>query len=333
MRGCGRSESKVKDGTTSNPPHPWEMCVDEIADAVDASAPSFGTLSLRVPPRAETPRVRMIALTIAELPGWSATAELIVVDGAAAWELRLRGAAARHAAILIEEQRLRRARGADAPHPLAWPRRLLLESTPARALLRLDGGLWLSERCTLDPTGRIAGRLRVPFGSEQLIAGRSMVVEVGLGAGVDAVELAAIAGGGRSLERSDEVDAEVVASHADRLRYLLDVLAGLRAPTQRRERRRELRLPVSISDGPKGVVAYAESWSSHGCFVRRPPIADGCTRMLLKVRPYQGRGFQVEAVVVWESADPHRPGYGVEFVDLSPYARRALARIMGDEGN
>jgi uncharacterized protein (TIGR02266 family) len=100
-----------------------------------------------------------------------------------------------------------------------------------------------------------------------------------------------------------------------------------------RERRKNTRVAlhadVDVSTGSNFFVGRAQDISSGGLFIQSDTLLDPGTEVQVKVR-IPGRLFVIDCVVRWGLSSPDgKPiGYGVEFVDLTPPAKKAIETFM-----
>jgi type IV pilus assembly protein PilZ len=103
-------------------------------------------------------------------------------------------------------------------------------------------------------------------------------------------------------------------------------------------RRRHVRVLVDLEVNYKSednfLFAYIADISEMGIFVRTTSPEPAGTRLNLRFAPPGDPVIQVEGVVVWTNpfrpGDPDNinPGMGVQFVELGPYEREAILRLV-----
>jgi uncharacterized protein (TIGR02266 family) len=104
----------------------------------------------------------------------------------------------------------------------------------------------------------------------------------------------------------------------------------MRAMRERRKNNRvALHADVDVSTGSNFFVGRAQDISSGGLFIQSDTLLDPGTEVQVKVR-IPGRLFVIDCVVRWGLSSPDgKPiGYGVEFVDLTPPAKKAIETFM-----
>ena len=98
---------------------------------------------------------------------------------------------------------------------------------------------------------------------------------------------------------------------------------------RRKNNRVALHADVDVSTGSNFFVGRAQDISSGGLFIQSDTLLDPGTEVQVKVR-IPGRLFVIDCVVRWGLSSPDgKPiGYGVEFVDLTPPAKKAIETFM-----
>lgn len=156
-----------------------------------------------------------------------------------------------------------------------------------------------------------APRLRI-FTRERVRTGDRVRVEVSFGALADEVVLS---GQVTEIESGEapRVDIRIVAEHAERVRYVREVLSGDRVAAARSHRRVVASLSVRWSEAGVGRDGRISDLSRGGAFIvsDRPPQIGAVVDLDLDLGGAER--LQVSSVVSWIRRAGTQPGFGVSF--------------------
>ena len=146
-------------------------------------------------------------------------------------------------------------------------------------------------------------------------SGQRTQVELSFGPMADEIVLAATVQEVRHDNQRSVPTARlsIAAAHRHRVRYVVEVLEGLREANARAHRRVDVRIPGTWWLGAAAQPQVFEELSRAGTFVHtlRPP-GIGSEIPLQFESPHVGQ-VRIPAEVMWISRDPRRSGFGAKF--------------------
>jgi hypothetical protein len=203
---------------------------------------------------------------------------------------------------------------AERPSSVSLPR--VGDGARARRRLRLRADDRLAAMLVPSMALGEAGRIEVPS-REAIAVDEPVVVEIGLGALLDEVELEGHVVELRAREGglAPLVVIAIDPRHGAQLSYLEGVLRGERPPTARAHRRIAVDVPVRWQCGELKQQSRARDLSRGGAFVLahlQPPVGAAVTLEFEATR--SAPILRLGAVVSWIQRSGHEAGFGVRFV-------------------
>lgn len=175
-----------------------------------------------------------------------------------------------------------------------------------------------------------AARLEVPS-REPVERGEAVRIEISFGPLSDEVEL-----DGRVEEivtrpdgRPPLVVVVLAREHASRVRYVRQVLDGIRHASARAHRRVPVDMEVRWHCGRARHASRISDLSRGGAFIlsREPPAVGSEVGVEIRISPHH-RALSFSAVVSWVRGEGEDPGFGVSFRLQDRAAAAALTRVV-----
>jgi Tfp pilus assembly protein PilZ len=177
-----------------------------------------------------------------------------------------------------------------------------------------------------------AGEFVVPT-REAVFVGQEIKIEVSLGALADEVAVDGVVTD--VVMRGDGaaplVTIYVVQADLPRMRYLLDVLEGVRSPTARRHRRIPIELDVRWWWGLRAFTHRASGLSCGGTFIAAEDAPRAGFRTEVEIRlDSKTAPLRMPASVVWLGETTRGRGFGVQFHVPDATSAERLRNVVRD---
>jgi hypothetical protein len=172
------------------------------------------------------------------------------------------------------------------------------------------------------------GTIQIPLATPAQ-PGSRVLLDVHFGNSTDDIVLAGVVKTFTdSWDGNKDAVIRMVPSHRHRVGYLAEVIRGQRNPTERSQRRYEVRYEARILRNSRIVPAAVESISRGGVFVRSHVAADeGKSVDLELLLPGEGR-VCLTGDVRWTSKQDNRVGFGASFAEGQRHLLERVQRVL-----